>query len=160
MAIGYFSDVTEADSYFADERLETLAWDNLISSSALPLKSKCLFHAFNRIFYSQNWTLPTPALATAAELIILKKAQAEMAYYIALHVYGEDEDRRKGLQAQAVTDAGIIEEKYDKDRVDTTPIPAPVIDLLEPWSADAHRLFFANVERDEDESVLTKVHEF
>jgi hypothetical protein len=57
-------------------------------------------------------------------------------------------------------DAGIVEEKYDKDRADTTPIPGPVLDLLLPWSTDAQRLFFANIERDEDESVLTKVHEF
>lgn len=159
MALGYFADVADADDYFADERLETRAWDALatFSSSGTNLKEKCLIHSFNRIFYSPLFSLPTYAAATPAELVILRKAHGEMAYYVALHIYGEDEDRRKGLQYQAVTDAGIVEEKYDKERYANTPIPAPVIDMLAPWSTDAHRVFAANLDRDEDKDITEKL---
>ena len=80
-----------------------------------------------------------------------------MAYYLALH-WG-DEDRRAGLQAQAVTEAGIVKEVYDKDRAGKVPIPPIVEELLEDFS-NLKAFGMANIERDEDESVNEKVNEF
>ena len=94
---------------------------------------------------------------TADQEVILIKAQCEMAYYIALHL--ADEDRRKGLQAQAVTDAGIVKEKYHKDLLGEIPIPPAVDDLLEDFKI-ADTMAMIDIDRDEDESVTHEADEF
>jgi hypothetical protein len=156
MAFGYFLLLADAQDYFDDERLDSSAWDALTST----LQERALVHAYNRIYYHPAYTLPDLAHATPAELVILRKANAEMAYYLCVHLLGGDEDRRKGIQAQGVVRAGIVEETYKEDWLKEIPIPAPVEDLLAPFSVDAHRVFPANLERDEDESVTKKVHDF
>lgn len=158
--IGYFIDVAEADNYFLTERLETEAWDLLDNyGSADAYKTKALNHAFNRIYYSQDFDLPLPSAATATQLIILKKAQAEMAYYIAAHVFGGDEDARKGLQAQGVVKAGVVQEDYEKEMLLATPIPAPVQDLLAGF-VDNRRVFGFNLGRNENLNVNDKIKEY
>ena len=158
MPIGYFTDMTEANDYFDDERLETECWDGLGSGSGVPYKDKVLLNAYNRIYYDPRWQLPTYADASAAELVILKKAQAEMAYYLCIHL--EDEDRRKGIEAQGVIEAGIVKEKYDKDRLDDMSVPHFVIGLLYPWLIDYDEFGIVDLGRDEEESVHTKVTNF
>jgi hypothetical protein len=83
-----------------------------------------------------------------------------MAYYLCVHLLGGDEDRRKGIQAQGVVRAGIVEESYKEDWLKEIPIPAPVEDLLAPFSVDAHRVFIANLERDEDKDADEKINTF
>jgi len=149
-----WASLVEAESYFANERLKKEHWTALADNDT---KNMALNMAYNRIHYCSDYSTPAAGAETAAQLIILIKAQSEMAYYIALHL--EDEDRRKGLQAQAVIAAGIVKETYDKDKLSDIPIP-PVIDaLLEDFSAKK-AMAIIDIDRDEDESVDTKVDEF
>lgn len=156
MSLGWFIDLAEANTYFAGERLETEAWDDL--TPAATLKPKVIINAYNRLYYDIRWTLPTYANATAAEREILKRANGEMAYYLAIHL--EDEDRRKGLQAQATIEAGVVKEKYDVGRLDEAPVPAVVIAMLAPWLTLLAEFGAVDLCRDEEESVNTKVCDF
>ncbi|MCK9598018.1 MAG: hypothetical protein M0R06_03190 [Sphaerochaeta sp.] len=166
MAYGWFATVAEADGYFEDERLETSAWDALTAGeSGGSQKAKALVMAYNRIYYSGLFTVPTLAAASAAQLVILKKAQAETAYYLALHL--EDEDRRKGLHAQGVVGANIVGETYVRFASDTmdlkdVPLPPIVYQLMSIFSiADNASPFYAvDIDRDENESVNTDVTDF
>jgi hypothetical protein len=153
MSLGWFDDLSDAEGYFADERLETSEWDALTSD----LKPKVLINAYNRLYYDPRWELPTYAEATPVELIKLKKANGEMAYYLAQHL--ADEDRRKGLQAQGVIEAGIVKEKYLADMLMELPVPPFVIVILSPWSTEEYAGAL-DLARDENESVHTKVHKF
>ena len=156
MAFGWFLDVADADNYFSLERLETEAWDDLSNAQ----KQKVLVNAYNRIYYSKEFIVPTYAEATSDDLVILRKANGEMAYYLAIHL--GDEDRRKGLQAQATVEAGVVKEKYDKDRLYDTPIPQFVRDLLCGYLAGEAGQEFGAVDlcRDESKSVHEKVCNF
>jgi len=154
MSIGYFNDIAEADKYFEDERLETGAWDALTESGAF-LKSKVIRMAYNRLYYDPRWSLPTYAEASASDLARLQKANAEMAYYLAIHI--ADEDRRKGLQVQGVTEAGIVRETYSESALMEVPVPPFVAAILSPWSAEAYAEVI-DLARDEGQSVRTKVH--
>lgn len=156
MSIGWFSDLNEANAYFINERLIATSWDALANDA---IKTKAVKNAYNRIYYNPRYAVPTYADATAIQLILLKKINGEMAYYLAQHL--EDEDRRKGLQAQATIEAGIIEEKYDKDKLDELPVPPFVDAMLDDAGFITEKAFgLVDVDRDEDESVNTKVDDF
>ena len=105
MAFGWCANLAGADNYFATERLVTVCWDNLESSADVKKKA-ALIMAYNRLYYGGEFTLPTYAAATAAQLIVLVKANCEMACYLSRHL--SDEDRRKGLQVQGVLAPGRI----------------------------------------------------
>jgi len=145
-AIGWFPDLAAAKTYFTGERLITTAWDALATDA---LKTVAITMAYNRIYYSNLFSVPTYATATAAQLVILQKANAEMAYYLAQHL--DDEDRRKGLQAQAVTAAGIVKENYKDSELSKIPIPPIVAGILDDFSAAAHDFYVSPVDRDEDD---------
>ena len=125
-AIGWFATIDEANSYFEDERLITTAWDALAGSGDTQ-KTKCLTQAYNRIFYSNLFDVPAYAAATA------------------------DEDRRKGIQAQGVTEAGIVKEKYADGSLSDIPIPPIVSGILEDFSTDGDEFYAQGVDRDEDD---------
>jgi len=152
--IGWFDVLSTAENYFTVERLETSKWDALSTDAK---KTKALTQAYNRIYYSGLFDVPTYAEASAAQLIVLQKAQAEMAYYLAQHL--ADEDRRKGLHAQGVTEAGIVKERYgganqqpiDMDKI---PIPPLVLGMLEDFSTEGKALYVTAVDRDEDEESM------
>lgn len=158
MSIGWFDDLADAETYFEDERLETEAWDNLAETSGSLQKSKVLKMAYNRLYFDPRWELPTYAEAAAAELVVLKKANGEMAYYLALHL--ADEDRRKGIQAQGVIEAGVVKEKYAEGMLMGVPVPPAVGALLEYFIAEKPSFGAIDLARDEEESVHTKVHKF
>lgn len=157
MAIGWVVNLADAESYFDDERLETDAWDEIMAlDSSGKLNEKALLNAYNRLYYLPDYTLPTFAEATADQLVILRKAQCEMAYYLCIHL--ADEDRRKGIQAQGVTKADIVGETYSENWIDRAPIPAYVIALLNPFLTAGSVIYPANVERIENEpDVKTEV---
>ena len=158
MSIGWVIDLASAESYFEDERLETAAWDALFAMDTTGLYAeKALLNAFNRLYYDPHYTLPTYAEATALQLVVLRKAECEMAYYLAQHL--ADEDRRKGIQAQGVVKSGVVQEDYDPKWLDRIPVP-PFVDALLSEFKGGGPLHIANVERDEDESADEKVHEF
>lgn len=147
MALGYFDDLADAELYFTNERLETAAWDTL-DEAGLSQKTKVITNAYNRIYYDPRWMLPTYSEATAAQLVILKKANAEMAYYLAVHL--ADEDERKGIQAQAVIKAGIVKEDYLETALENLPVPPFVIAILIQFAID-NRFAVVSVGRDEEE---------
>ena len=147
MPVGYFDDLSDANSYFEDERFGTEAWDDLTDDA---IKTKAVENAYNRIYYDPRWSLPTHAEASALILSELQKANAEMAYYLAVHL--ADEDRRKGLQAQGVITAGVVKEQYSETHLMDLPVPPFVIAILKPWSTEC----FAGVleiSRDDDEGI-------
>ena len=146
MSLGWFTDLADAIAYFETERLVTTAWDAFTDDA---LKSKAVTNAYNRIYYDPKYNLPTYATATAAELITLKKVNGEMAYYLAQHM--EDEDRRKGIQAQGVVEAGIVKEKYDKDMLDKLPLPPIVEGLLAEFVTGG--FYAVGIERVEDDDI-------
>lgn len=146
MAHGWFNNLTQADDYFQTERYDSTLWDDNEESGDQP-QIRSLIHAYNRLYYDPRWNLPTLAMATAAQLVILRKAQAEMAYYLKGHL--RDEDRRKNLQAQGVIKAGIVKEEYLKEMLKEVPIPAIVIALLKPWLV-SHLFRTFDFDRDED----------
>ncbi|HJX73819.1 MAG TPA: hypothetical protein VJ307_06645 [Candidatus Deferrimicrobiaceae bacterium] len=160
MAIGWVFDLADAEGYFEDERLETSAWDALFAlDSTGTYAEKALLNAFNRLYYDPHYGLlpATYAAASAAQRIVLRKAQCEMAYYLAQHL--ADEDRRKGIQAQGVVKSGVVGEDYDPGWLDRIPVP-PFVDTLLAQFKTGGPLHVANVERDEEEDADEKVHDF
>lgn len=160
MSLGWFDDIADAEAYFTAERLITTAWDALFGySDDAVLQEKAIINAYNRIYYDPRYDVPTYAAATDAQKVILKKVNGEMAYYLAQHL--DDEDRRKGLQAQAVIKAGIVEEDYSKDDLMALPVPPFVEALLEAEGFTTEKAFgMVDIDRDEDESVDKKVDDF
>jgi len=155
MAIGWFSNLADAEAYFTTDRLVTTAWDDLSTNA---LKTKAVINAYNRIYYSAKYNVPTYADATAAQLVILKKVNGEMAYYLAQHL--DDEDRRMGLRGQGVIKAGIVKEDYKDDSIDL-PVPPFIDALLGDAGFTTEKAFgMIDIERDEDESVDEKVDDF
>lgn len=155
-SIGWFDDLANAKAYFTVERLITTAWDALPDDATM---TKAVKNAYNRIYYDPRYAVPTYADATAAQLVVLKIVNGEMAYYLAQHL--EDEDRRMGLESQHVIEAGIVKEKYDKDKLGDLPVPAFVDAMLEEEGFLTEKAFgLVDVGRDEDKSVDTKVDDF
>ena len=151
-----WSTLAEATSYFANERLETTVWDALASND---IKNKTLNMAYNRIYYDPRYAVPATGAETATQKVMLIKVQCEMANYLVVHL--ADEDRRKGLQAQAVIKAGIVKEDYSKDDLMALPVPPFVEALLEDAGFTTEKAFgMVDVDRDEDKSVDEKVDEF
>lgn len=157
MALGWFDDLNDAKTYFTTERLIATAWNALLVLGD-PTATKAVLNAYNRIYYDSRYDVPTYAAATPAQLVILKKVNGEMAYYLAQHM--EDEDRRMGLRTQGVIKAGIVKEDY-KDNSLEAPVP-PLIDaMLEDAGFTTGKAFgMTDIDRDEDESVNTKVDDF
>lgn len=157
-----WSTLVEATTYFTDERLETTVWDAIVAIGALTandIKNKALNMAYNRIYYDPRYAVPAAGSETATQKVILIKVQCEMANYLAVHL--ADEDRRKGLQAQAVIKAGIVKEDYSKDDLMALPVPPFVEALLDDEGFTTEKAFgLVDIDRKEDESVDTKVDKF
>jgi len=159
MAIGWWVDLAEADSYFQTERLDSSAWDTLLAFDSTGLyQERALLQAYNRIHYSPDYSTPEFADATASQLFKLKRGQGELAYYLAVHL--RDEDVRKGLQAQGVIKAGVIKEDYLAAYLARVPFPAAVEAWLSDFAVIQPTVYTSNLERDEEEDVETKIHDF
>jgi len=153
MSIGWFVDLDDAKEYFEHERLVTEAWDNLDNTKM----NKIINQAYNRIYHSPQFDVPTYADATATQKVKLRIINGEMVYYLAVHLAAED--RRMGLRAQGVTEAGIVKETY-KDLVEL-PVPPIVEELLEAGGFTTKKAFgMVDIDRDEDKSVDEKVDDF
>jgi hypothetical protein len=152
MAIGWLTDVPEGIALYYLSRLEQQAWDDVNDH----IKEKALYNAYDRIRFDPHYSIPVAP--TAAELERLKLAQVEMGYYLLVHL--ADEDSRKGIQAQGVIEAGIVKEKYSEAMLQTLPVPPFVAAILTPWLVNTSFIGTANLSRDEEESVKTKVSNF
>jgi hypothetical protein len=148
--IGYLT-IAEANAYFVT-RLASTAWTSIPVVSGDPVKTAALTTAYDRLYYSGLFTLPTFAAATAAQLVVLKKFQCEMALYMLVHL--ADEDRRLGLQAQGVTAAGIVKEQYKEADLNQLPIPAFIKLGLAEYSTAPSGFYAVSIDRDEDEDSM------
>ena len=149
--IGYLT-IAEADFYFST-RLFADAWADIAPTSGDPIKTAALTTAYERLYFSGLFNLPLFLDATADQLVVLKKAQCELSLYMLIHL--ADEDRRKGLQAQGVTVAGIVKEQYSEADLNYLPIPPFVAGLLEEFStAIINPFYISKIDRDEDEDSM------
>jgi len=151
MAIGWLISIASADDYFTLERLHRNWWDAL-KISGDPKQSAVLIQAYNRLYYGNEFVLPTYADASVDQLVVLRIVNCEMAYYLAQHL--NDEDRRKNIQAQGVIKAGIVKEDYLEDMLKNTPVPPFVRDMLTAAGFKKGKLFkVVALERDENENL-------
>jgi hypothetical protein len=144
--IGYLS-LADADLYFST-RLAAEPWTSIPADSNHIKKIAALTTAYDRLYFSGLFDLPLLLIATADQLVVLKKAQCELALYMLLHL--ADEDRRKGLQAQGVTVAGIVKETYKDTDMNYLPIPPFVIGLLAEFAIEDSPFYVSSIDRDED----------
>ncbi len=156
MSVGWFDDLDDAKAYFTTERLITTSWDDLAEDAT---KTEGVINGYNRVFYDPRYAVPTYADASAEQLVILKKVNGEIAYYLAQHL--DDEDRRKGIQAQATIKAGIVKEDYNPDDLMSLPVP-PFVDAILDDGGFLSEVSFGvvDIDRDENESANTKVDDF
>ena len=152
--IGWLIDVAEAETYF-ETRYKSEAFDNLTEATGDYQKTAVLTTAYKRLYYCSDFSIPSSP--TAAQLAKLKDAQCETALYMAIHL--SDEDRRKGLQAQAIIGAGIVKETYDKDSLDKLPIPPIVLEILKDFYKYGDAMAMIPIDRHEDEDLSTDVVE-
>jgi hypothetical protein len=149
MAVGWLHNIANAETYFLKERLYYSFWTGLSTNTK---KEASLIHAYNRLYYGNEFALPTYAEASADQLVVLRKANCEMAYYIAQHL--ADEDRRKNIQAQGVIRAGIVKETYLEEMMKNTPVPPFVRDMLIAAGFKKTKLFkVVALERDENKDL-------
>jgi hypothetical protein len=147
MSIGYINSIEEAENYFAEERLASTCWDDYTESGDAR-KIAVLTQAYNRMYYSGIWELPVLEDVESEEYLKkLEMAQLEIAYYFCCHL--EDEDRRKGLQAQGVKKAGIVKEHYTEKLLNELPFPSIVYKLLSAWEKKKG-VYCLDLTRDED----------
>lgn len=145
--IGYIN-LADADTYF-ETRLAADAWNDIVDDSSCTTKTAALTTAYSRIYYSGLWDLPLAP--TAAQLVILSRAQCELALYMLIHL--EDEDRRKGIQAQGVTRSDIVKEMYRESDMATIPIPPFVAAMLQDFSTGGKEFYVTEINRDEDDDI-------
>lgn len=134
-------DPADATIFFAS-LYGTTDWTALVAAGN---DTKLLTRAWLRILYDPRWSIPAiPDAATKAKLAY---AQELTAWYMYIHV--NDEDRRKGLQAQGVTQAGIVQETYDKDKLNEIPLPPEALVVLLKIFKAAKPFFAVDVDRRE-----------
>jgi hypothetical protein len=159
-----WTDLAAANAYFTAERLDSSAWDVLATlPGGKDGKTAVLNMAYNRLRFCQDFGIPTSP--TAAQLERLKYAQLELAYYLAMHL--SDEDRRKGLQAQGVTAAGVVKENYaggvanrtaSEEILDKLPLPPIVRELMGEFCS-TDNVYVRDIARDENYRVNEDVTE-
>ena len=111
------------------------------------LKEAALVTAYNQLVSCGLFDFPVSIS------INMKNAQCEMALFLLIHQ--EDMDSRMGLQAQGVTQAGIVQETYDSSKVDGLPIPPMVKSFLKEYiSDDNSSMQITEAQRDDDEEVI------
>ena len=149
MSIGWLNNLASANQYFLEERSDSFFWDKISDDAK---KEGALIQAYNRLYYGNEFVLPTYAEASADQLDVLRKANCEMTYYLAQHL--RDEDRRKNIQAQGVTRAGIVKETYSEEMLKNTPVPPFVRDMLIAAGFKKTKLFkVVALERDENKDL-------
>lgn len=147
--IGWTS-LSAANAYFSTRRLDSTHWDALTAvSGQKDEKSAALWMAYDRIRFCPDFTVP--GAPTAAQLERLAKAQHELAYYLAAHL--ESEDRRMGLQAQGVIEAGVVKEKYSEGGLAGLPFPPEVASLLDDFKTTATHFRAIAIGRNEEEGI-------
>lgn len=138
ITVGTNSWVTEAeaDSYMESRIGAEDYWDDGdVKNHA------SLITAYKELNNTNKFTFPTTATA------IMKDAQCEYALYLLIHE--PDRSIREGLQTQAVVEAGIVKEKYN--RAGTTVHFPPLIESMLADYKTEKPFFIFDVERDEEQ---------
>jgi hypothetical protein len=112
-------------------------------------KEAALITAYKKIVNS-GWFADLPAPADATQN--MKDAQCEMALFLLME--GGDLNRRAGLQAQGVIQAGIAHETYDPDARGRLAFPPEVQALLADYTQKDNGCFADDLARDDTEDVL------
>lgn len=134
--------LADADEYFSTRIGSENIWNEELDEEK---REASLITSFNVLLNCGLFTLV--ASDTSSNV---KNAQCEMALFLLVH--GEDIDKRKGLQAQGVVSAGIVQESYDKDKLYDIPIPNIVRGLLKD-SMTQQGIYVAPAKRDDDKEV-------
>lgn len=130
--------VAEAEPYFSTRIGSSEYWCSGADKEA------ALITAYNQLNGCGLFNFPTEVAQA------MKDAQCEQALFLLIHI--EDIDRRKGLQAQGVTAAGIVKESYG-DGLDEIPICANAKNFLKEYSIEGQDIYAVDLERDEEEEV-------
>jgi len=148
--IGWIA-LTDAETYFVT-RFGEVDWTALNDDQ----KTAVLTTAYDRLRYCKEFVLP--ASPSTAEKLLLADAQCEMAKYMTIHL--ADEDRRKGLQAQGVVNAGVVKEVYvghlasdDTMSLSKLPIPPIVYHILDAFLVVKPHFGAVDLARDEEDPV-------
>ena len=137
--IGWTS-AADADTFFTT-RYGAGAWAAIVALD----KTALLTTAWDRIRFDPTWAVP--ATPSAAEKLLLAHAQYVTAWYMYNHL--EDEDRRKGMQAQGVIQAGIVKETYDPSLLNEIPLPGEAIKILIDNFKTAKSFYALDIDRKE-----------
>ena len=130
--------LANAELYMATRLGASTFWHTAIAKEA------ALVTAYNMLVNCGLFEIPSEVSAN------MEQAQCEMALFLLQH--GADMDARMGLQAQGVSQAGIVQETYGKE-VEGIPLPPIVKQLLKEYLIDSDIQIIA-IERDENEEVL------
>jgi len=122
--------LAEANSYFAERYAVNVSWDALDD----PSKEAALITAYKQLTQSNLYSFPTTSTQ------IMKDMQCEQAIFLVIQ--GDALDRRIGLQAQGVLEAGIVKEKYDKNMRGKISI-APIVQ--EVFKNNDYEIYGANL---------------
>lgn len=138
IVVGTNSWVTEAeaDTYLGDR---IGAEDYWVSGAD---KEGSLVTAYRWLMANPNLSLPTTATQA------MKDAQCEYALFLTQHQ--PDIDLRMGLQAQGVTEAGVVKEKYRVKSQVGLPLPPAVAALLDTLRQN-NGFHMGDLERDEEQ---------
>jgi len=133
--------VADADTYFKTRLFANRLWNDQLTQ---PDKEAALITAFNQIFGCGQFDL-----SLDDESSTIRQAQCEMALFLLQHL--ADSDSRMGLQAQGVTQAGIVQETYDTNKAGVMPIPANVMALLKDSRTGDVGFASGDISRDDEE---------
>jgi len=143
--------LAEANLYFTTRLGATVKWNNQTDAD----KQAALTTSYNRITNDTNYSIPVSP--SAAALAKLQFCQEELAYYMVIHL--KDEDKRVGLQAQGIIEAGIVKEKYLQDRPIDIPYPPAVKDILDDefFNSSKSGFYVKEIGRDESQDINADV---
>jgi len=131
--------LAEAETYMATRLGASEHWNTGASKIA------ALQTAYNQLVACGLFSFPETVVAA------MKNAQCEMALFLLIHQ--KDMDIRKGLQAQGVTQAGIVQESYDVSNIGGVSIPSIVSAMLDDYATETN-IHVVDLERDEEEDAL------
>ena len=135
-----------AELYF-EGRLNSAAWD----AASDAVKNKALVSAYRQIANNSTYSFPT-VIASITER--MTNGQCEQALFMLLHI--DSFDRRIGIQAQGVKEAGVVKEKYDEELMGEYTICPQANNFLKYYSKGSV-LFINDLDRDSEEDADTEI---
>lgn len=130
---------TEANTYMSERLGAADYWTNGATNNVA-----AIITAWTWLTNSPKFSFPT---AVASITTVMKYIQFEMALFLLQHQ--PDIDLRMGLQAQGVTDAGIVKERYSL-AIHGIPLPATVVDMAQAF-LNQRNIYILDLERDEEQ---------